>query len=220
MTQLTLVRHGQANTTATNEKDYDRLSDLGHQQARWLGAHFQHANQSFARVYVGSMRRHQETAQGIGTTRFATAKTDGRLNEMPYFDLAKAFQKITGRTATPQNRADFAAHMGDVFNAWEDGALEDVPETYTEFFDRVQSGIDDVSRGNGSALVVTSGGLIGAVMKQTLGLDNYGWAKHCLAILNTSVHRLDYFDGEPHVAGFNALPHLDLPERHSARTFL
>ncbi len=37
MSKITLIRHGQANNTATDEAGYDRLSDLGRQQARWLG---------------------------------------------------------------------------------------------------------------------------------------------------------------------------------------
>ena len=37
MGEVVLVRHGQANSGATDEESYDRLSDLGHQQARWLG---------------------------------------------------------------------------------------------------------------------------------------------------------------------------------------
>jgi phosphohistidine phosphatase SixA len=37
MGELVLIRHGQANSAANDEDGYDRLSDLGHQQARWLG---------------------------------------------------------------------------------------------------------------------------------------------------------------------------------------
>jgi len=37
MGEIILVRHGQANSAADNEDDYDKLSDLGHQQAKWLG---------------------------------------------------------------------------------------------------------------------------------------------------------------------------------------
>ena len=42
MPHITLVRHGQANSDAKDEDGYDKLSDLGHQQARWLGEHFDH----------------------------------------------------------------------------------------------------------------------------------------------------------------------------------
>ena len=37
MSHITLIRHGQANSAAKDEPSYDRLSDLGHQQAAWLG---------------------------------------------------------------------------------------------------------------------------------------------------------------------------------------
>ncbi|HGG64496.1 MAG TPA: histidine phosphatase family protein, partial [Rhodobacteraceae bacterium] len=37
MVELTLIRHGQAQTGARDEASYDSLSDLGHQQAQWLG---------------------------------------------------------------------------------------------------------------------------------------------------------------------------------------
>ena len=36
MSHVTLVRHGQANSSARDELGYDRLSELGWQQAEWL----------------------------------------------------------------------------------------------------------------------------------------------------------------------------------------
>jgi hypothetical protein len=39
-----------------------------------------------------------------------------------------------------------------------------------------------------------------------------------LPIWNTSIHRLTVRDGSAFLAGFNAIPHLDRPERASART--
>ena len=40
MSTITLIRHGQANTAAQDEVSYDRLSDLGTQQAAWLAVGF------------------------------------------------------------------------------------------------------------------------------------------------------------------------------------
>ena len=40
MPEITMVRHGQAKQNATSEEDYDRLSELGQTQARWVGEHF------------------------------------------------------------------------------------------------------------------------------------------------------------------------------------
>ena len=39
MTDVTLIRHGQANSGARSEEDDDRLSPHGHQQAKRLGEH-------------------------------------------------------------------------------------------------------------------------------------------------------------------------------------
>ena len=39
MTEVILIRHGQANSGARSEADYDRLSPLGRQQAAWLADH-------------------------------------------------------------------------------------------------------------------------------------------------------------------------------------
>ncbi|MEC7667486.1 MAG: phosphoglycerate mutase family protein, partial [Pseudomonadota bacterium] len=61
MSQITLVRHGQANTTARDEASYDRLSDLGHQQAAWLGGYFRNSNERYARAYSGTLLRHRQT---------------------------------------------------------------------------------------------------------------------------------------------------------------
>lgn len=51
MTHITLIRHGQANTEARDEVSYDRLSELGHQQAAWLGAHLESSGIYHPRIY-------------------------------------------------------------------------------------------------------------------------------------------------------------------------
>ncbi|HAD08992.1 MAG TPA: histidine phosphatase, partial [Porticoccaceae bacterium] len=58
MSEIYFVRHGQASLGA---KNYDKLSDLGWQQARWLGEHFRDQDLNFDRIVVGDMRRHRET---------------------------------------------------------------------------------------------------------------------------------------------------------------
>lgn len=55
MSHITLVRHGQANTNARSEAEYDRLSDLGHQQAAWLGAHLRESANHHPRIYSGTL---------------------------------------------------------------------------------------------------------------------------------------------------------------------
>ena len=45
-------------------------------------------------------------------------------------------------------------------------------------------------------------------------------ARVFLRIRNTSVHRFELIDSTVFLTGFGATPYLDLPERHSARTYL
>ena len=37
------------------KRDYDKLSALGHQQARWLGAHLRDTRTHYPRVYCGTL---------------------------------------------------------------------------------------------------------------------------------------------------------------------
>ena len=65
---------------------------------------------------------------------------------------------------------------------------------------------------------MTSGGLISNVMRQHLRLDIQGMAALALAIMNTSLHRLFPVGGHWSPVMFNAVPHLEPPERHHAQT--
>jgi len=93
MGQLYLVRHGQANSSATSEADYDRLSDLGHRQAKLLGEWMRAHEDPFDLTLSGTMRRHRETAQGMG---YPPDKQDERLNELAYFALVRDMQAEHG----------------------------------------------------------------------------------------------------------------------------
>lgn len=219
MPHITLVRHGQANTEARDEHSYDKLSPLGHQQAAWLGEHLRGNGERFQRVYVGSMRRHRETAESLGAAGFAEIVEDRRLNEFAYFDLSRLMEEQFG-LEVPSDREGFVRHMPRVLRAWQEGDIKDVPESYADFDGRVKAAMTDIASGEGRALVVTSGGLIGAVLRQTLSLDVDGWAQMCLAIQNTSVHRWQMVLGKPLLAQFNSVAHLEAPDRQFAQTHL
>ena len=69
MGEIILVRHGQANSAADNEADYDRLSDLGRQQARWLGAWMAEHDWNFDHILSGTLNRQRDTSLEMGHTR-------------------------------------------------------------------------------------------------------------------------------------------------------
>lgn len=216
MSEIILVRHGQANTHATDEAGYDRLSDLGHIQARWLGDHLATTNPHFDQVITGTLTRQADTARSMGYT---ITQQDERLNELSYFALAHALESQHGIPA-PRDASEFAIHLPQVIDHWSQGSLIDVPETFGEFSTRVTAVIDDICEQHGRTLIVTSGGVVGMILRHALGLQNGGMAKVMLQILNSSVHRLEHVHGLLMVGTFNATPHLDTPDRAHARTYV
>jgi broad specificity phosphatase PhoE len=215
MSHITLIRHGQANSTAKDEASYDQLSPLGHQQAQWLGEHLKQTKQPHHRLYTGTLRRHAETAEGMNTG--LTPIIDERLNELEYFTLATALETEQG-IAMPTEPSGFSHHLPRVFAAWKANEIEGAPETFAAFESRVSSVIADIAAGDGPALVVTSGGLISMVMRQHLDLDITKMASLALAIMNSSMHRLYPIGGTWSPVMFNAVPHLEAPDRHHAQT--
>ncbi len=217
MSHITLIRHGQANTAARDETSYDRLSDLGRQQSAWLGEHLRASGAHHPRLYCGTLRRHRETAAAMSMG--PAPVEDARLNELEYFTLARLLEDQHG-LAVPTHREGFVAHLPKVFTAWRDGRIRNAPESFAGFEDRVLSALDDIARGEGPALVVTSGGLIAMTLRQSMGLDIPAMARVALAIMNTSVHRLHRIGPDLTPVLFNAVPHLEHPDRHFAQTHL
>ncbi|MGR3802624.1 histidine phosphatase family protein [Marinibacterium profundimaris] len=216
MSHITLIRHGQANSAARDEESYDKLSPLGHQQARWLGDYLRDAAAHHPRVYCGTLVRHVETAASAG---FDDVTRDPRLNEIPYFTLATLLQDQRG-LQIPTDREGFVLHLPQVFMAWAMGEIEEVPISFDDYIDGVTTALAEIGGGSGPALVVTSGGLISMVMRGTLGLDMPATARMALAIMNTSMHRIFPIGETMTPVLFNAVPHLEAPDRHHAQTHL
>lgn len=217
MSHITLIRHGQANSTARDEESYDRLSPLGQEQATWLGAHLRDSGGQHARLYTGTLRRHVQTAEAMQTG--LEPIRDPRLNELEYFTLATLMEQ-QHQVAFPSEQAHFADHLPMVFDYWKEGRLTGTPESWQAFHDRIESVLLDIAAEEGPALVVTSGGLISMVMAQAMGLGIPAMARLALAIMHTSMHRLYPIGGHLSPVLFNAVPHLDTPARQSAQTHI
>lgn len=212
MGEIILVRHGQANSAAQDEESYDRLSDLGHQQSAWLGEYLRVREDSFDKVICGSLRRHRETAAGIG---FESPLIDPRLNEMDYFNLGRALEEVHGIPFPGPD--EFAAHAPQVMEAWHRAEIKGV-ETFASFETRVTAVLQEAIAPGVRVLCVTSGGVIGMIMRHLLALDPTRMAHILLPIMNTSLHRVRVTPQGPILAGYNAVPHLDDPTRRHAVT--
>ncbi len=217
MSHITLIRHGQANSGAKDELSYDKLSDLGHRQARWLGAYLRETVNHHSRLYTGTLTRHIETANGMDTG--LEPVRDARLNELEYFTMATLLEDQHG-IDFPTEQGAFTTHLPTVFNYWQQGKLEGAPETWDQFHTRVEDALNEIAAGQGPALVVTSGGLIAMAMAQAMGLEIPAQARIALAITHTSMHRLFPIGGQLAPVLFNAVPHLDVPDRRQALTHI
>ena len=117
--ELWLVRHGQAAFASDN---YDQLTDLGWQQARWLGEHLAAMEVSFDRIAAGTLRRQQETAQAIAETTGGAVETVYGLEE---YSAASLLEKagFCDRDPSMTRREHFRRLRGLLID-WAEGRAE------------------------------------------------------------------------------------------------
>jgi len=214
--ELTLIRHGQAQTGAKDEASYDSLSDLGHQQARWLGEVLQEV-EPFDQIISGAMTRQIETTQSMGLTNVPHS-TDARLNELDYFGLAESLRVRQG-IEVPRSIQAFALHVPQVLEAWRGGDVTENLESYDEFCSRIMGALHNAAGLDGRIALVSSTGVIATLAAISLGLDTVKKTKLFLRVMNTSVHKFQLVGNDLHMTQFGAIPHLEQADRAHARTY-
>ncbi len=174
-----LVRHGQA---SFGTDDYDRLSDLGLEQARVLGAALRDRVQQLGAVFVGSMRRHRQTAdaclEAMGALR--PVSVDRAFDEFDHDEvIARLDPRYGDKTAlaaelaaAPEPRRAFQEMFVRAMKRWAAGEHNhDYAESWSAFGHRCADGFERVSRATGkqdTTLVFTSGGPIAVLMSALL----------------------------------------------------
>ncbi len=223
MPLILLVRHAQA---SFGTDDYDRLSELGRQQSRWLGEYFAARRLQFSRICVGTLVRQQDTARELLATMPHDASgivTHPGLDEYPGAALYAAY--TGGADPVVQQRADFKGYWRTfraAMQAWADDQLEGVPETWGEFGARMRSALSVAASGLGrddTALVVSSGGAIGRLLGEITGAPSSTAIEFNLQFRNTGFCELVAVGDSLRVASFNNVPHLEFPERRHAITY-
>ena len=216
MHDLTLIRHGQAQTGAKTEASYDSLSDLGQQQARWLGEHIK-GSHGYDHLISGSLNRQQQTARGLGLE--AAHNIDDRLNEMDYFGLAASLE-ARARVPWPTSEAEFNQHVPQLLTAWRNGDIEDGLESYDDFCGRITAALDDAAKLEGRVILVTSAGVIATLTTLSLGLDVFAKTRIFANVAHTSVHRYSVRADGLHLTQFGGTPHFDHAERMAMKTYI
>lgn len=212
--ELWLIRHGQA---AFGTGDYDRLTDLGWQQSRWLGAHLADIGLPFDRICAGTLRRQQETAQAITETIGGTVETIRGFEE---YDAHGLMARAGAQDQDPAvSRRNHFRKLRGLLLEWSQGRA-DGSETWADYNDRVRSAVTAATGGgSGRVLVASSGGTIALILMQATGLSVEQMIELNLQCRNSSITRLVIARERTYLNMFNAIPHLERQDRIHAETY-
>ena len=221
MPYLYLVRHAQPDFAG----HYDSVTQLGLQQAAWLGEHFAARGLRFARTVSGSLARQSGTLETMlrHLPSAPPPTVDPGFNEYDAASVLGAFHcgDEVALLATGDRRGYFTA-VRDALHAWSrhDGAREGL-ESWRDFGQRVTAAADAACAGlepSAAVLVVTSGGVIGRLVADALGAGPDAAIQLNLQTRNTGVTEMVRGRSVHRVVAFNAVPHLERPDRDHALT--
>ncbi|MBU2879633.1 MULTISPECIES: histidine phosphatase family protein [Aliiglaciecola] len=184
MTAIYLIRHGQA---SFGQQNYDKLSDVGHQQAKLLGNSLQTRIGDFDKVFLGSMLRHKQTLQNClsGMSSVVDESNwnfDANWNEYDHNDIiAQMGPEFTDAPSvknwllTQNNpKAAFEKLFNDAMNRWMSGQhCEEYVESWERYLNRIKGALENVinnAKGAKKVAVFTSGGPISVVSQYLLGI--------------------------------------------------
>lgn len=217
---LYLVRHGQA---SFGTSDYDRLSSLGVRQAQRAGQYLRAMAGRPVRIYSGSLVRHRDTAAEIAEA--VPVQVDERFNEL---DLDSLITQLVPSLQDPdetlatlmseasRSRSAYQKLIKRVFLHWQTLAIPTHPlESWSTFTSRVSAALADLvftSRPGETTIVVTSGGVIAALVQQVLALpapSAYGLLE---AQMNCSITCLLHDRRRVSLSSFNESAYLLRPD--------
>lgn len=217
MSVLLLVRHGQASFGARN---YDVLSERGHEQARLLGASLASRGVEPGRIIHGGMQRHAQTLKAMADAAGwdLAATVDEQWAEFDHQQVIAAHRPAYRRPAVM--KADLARTLRphrafqkmflEATSRWSSGDHDsDYPETFAAFGDRVDGALRRAGESDGTTVVVTSGGCIGMVASALITGDRACWSRLNSVMVNSSVTKVVVGGEEPTLISFNEHAHLE-----------
>jgi len=221
MAQMFLVRHAQA---SFGEDDYDKLSELGHQQSLLLGEYLAQRHQRFDLVVTGDMLRHKQTADGIlKANTDAELITDASWNEFDFDAIVKAYlgQFPDHQPGPKAPRSDWYKVLKSAMLCWSQQTLE-LPnsETWSDFCYRVHRGTEYIQQSDyKNVLVVTSGGAMAVFLMSLFKSSVEQAIAFNLQIKNTSVNQFYFNRSGFQLNSFNNVGHLDTPNHLDKITY-
>ncbi|HUS22775.1 MAG TPA: histidine phosphatase family protein [Aeromicrobium sp.] len=201
MSVLLLVRHGQA---SFGKRNYDALSDVGHEQARILGAALAARGVVPSRIVTGGMSRHAETVEGIlsGLEQGPEVVVDDGWDEFNFDHVIRVHKPLYrskalmfadfARTPAAERRARFQTLFEEATERWTGGGADhDYEEPFSAFSERIDDALQRTAAdARGTVLVVSSGGPIAFVASRLLTGNGSLWAALNRVAVNTGVTKL------------------------------
>ncbi|WP_121065214.1 histidine phosphatase family protein [Chachezhania antarctica] len=215
MAELLVVRHGQASFGADN---YDKLSDLGHQQSKLAGEALRAAGWIPDRMITGTLERQKETLASMGFD--GEAEEHPGLNEYDFKDILNA----RFRGEVPEDvRKDRRSHyqtLRDTIWEWQKAAFSGCTESWIDFSTRVEAArkfaTDTDAR---RVLVVSSGGPIGQLVATSLDAPEPVMMTLNLQAKNTGMTKFIFNRSVFYLHEFNATPQFASADRADLLTY-
>jgi len=218
MANLLLIRHGQASFGAA---DYDRLSPLGEEQSRRLGAWLKRTGQVPDLVAVGPLRRHERTADlcveaaGVSAPRISAAG----LNEVDHEeilarhrpDLALPDELVAEiARADDPHRMFQRLYMGAI-ERWGSGDFDhEYARSWAQFRASVMEALQALAaHGAATIWAFTSGGPIAVIVNALVGAPVEQAFALSWPLVNTSISRVALGTRRSSLVAYNAWPHLE-----------
>lgn len=225
MPSILLIRHAQASFGAA---DYDVLSDTGREQVTALVSGLRHRGIHASKVVCGDLRRQRDTAGPCAEDAGAPLIVDPRWNEYVDRDILTHHASIPAGLEhhagdEPLSSRDFQAILNEALRAWID-AGEDGPcaETWPAFAARIHGALEDLARSLGkgeTALVVSSGGVIGALCAGLMRLPAHALIAFNHVSINAAITKLTVGRGGITAISVNEHAHLEASDGSSLVTY-
>ncbi len=200
-----MVRHGQARPFDANP---DKLSELGEEQARQLGAYWKKLDVTFDEVWSGSLERQLRTAE---IALDITPQISEDWNEYDANGILHHFAPLYELDAGADRDKKFQKVFEPAVLAWQ--AAEDHPhvETWGTFRTRVIRGLRQIQQGSSGRKVAlfTSGGPVAALVQEAIAGHARSFLELNWRVKNCSVTEFTFSKEKLSLDLFNSLAHLN-----------
>jgi broad specificity phosphatase PhoE len=206
---ILLARHGQASFGAD---DYDVLSERGHEQAAALAAHLGRRGIHVDRLLSGALVRQRDTAAPIARATGLDVEIDARFDEYDSDAIVAAHASVT---EAPASNKDFQRILETALAAWIDAGDDVAGEPWPVFAARTRGAVTDLAASLGSgqtALVVTSGGVLGSICAALLGAPDPAFIAINRVMINGGLTKLIVGAGGINLLSVNEHAHLEGPD--------